>query len=94
MTKETVMGKKSKKAQVGVGRLLLWKSSDVSQAAVQSIVLAYLTLYCTDTLGIASGLVGVLLAKVPLRIFLPDGWWITLIQSWEKAEHTNCVSLV
>lgn len=47
--------------KLGVGRLLLWKSSDVSQAAVQAIVLGFLTLYCTDTLGINPAVLGTLL---------------------------------
>lgn len=47
--------------KLGFGRLLLWKSSDVSQAAVSAIVLGFLTLYCTDTLGISPGILGTLL---------------------------------
>lgn len=47
--------------KLGFGRLLLWKSSDVSQAAVSAIVLGFLTLYCTDTLGISPGVLGTLL---------------------------------
>lgn len=47
--------------KLSVGRLLLWKSSDVSQAAVQAIVLGFLTLYCTDTLGINPAVLGTLL---------------------------------
>lgn len=47
--------------KLGVGRLLIWKSSDVSQAAVQAIVLGFLTLYCTDTLGINPAVLGTLL---------------------------------
>lgn len=57
------MGKTKEKNpnKLGVGRLLLWKSSDVAQATVQAIVLGYLTLYCTDTLGINPAILGTLL---------------------------------
>lgn len=47
--------------KLGVGRLFLWKSSDVASAAVQAIVMGYLTLYCTDTLGIGAAVIGTLL---------------------------------
>lgn len=57
------MGMKKEKNpdKLGVGRLLLWKSSDVAQAGVQAIVLGYLTLYCSDTLGIGTATIGMLL---------------------------------
>lgn len=54
-------GKMKNPNKLGVGRLFIWKSSDISQAAVAAIVLGYLTLYCTDTLGIPAALVGTLL---------------------------------
>lgn len=57
------MGKMKEKNpdKLGVGRLFLWKSSDVAVAAVQAIVMGYLTLYCTDTLGIGAAMIGTLL---------------------------------
>ena len=47
--------------RLGVGRLLLWKSSDVSAAWVNVIMLNFLSLYASDTLGLNVGLVGTLL---------------------------------
>lgn len=73
------MSKKKKENRIGVGRLLIWKSSDVSQAAVQAIVLGYLSLYCTDTLGIAPAMVGVLLAASKVVDAFTDlfaGWLV------------------
>jgi probable glucitol transport protein GutA len=43
------------------GKLLLWKSSDVSAAWVNVIALTYLSVYASDTLGIDIRLVGTLL---------------------------------
>lgn len=55
----------SKKLQdpnkLGLGRLLLFKSSDVSAAWINVITLHYLSMYCSDTLGINIGVVGTLL---------------------------------
>lgn len=47
--------------KLGFGRLMLWKTSDIAAAAINVIVLGYLTLYCSDTLGIEVGTVGLLL---------------------------------
>lgn len=47
--------------KLGFGKLLVYKSSDVTAAGVSAIVLSYLTLYCTDTLGINPTLLGSLL---------------------------------
>ena len=49
------------KDKLGFGKLLIYKSSDVSSACVSAIVLSYLTLYCTDTLGINPAVLGTLL---------------------------------
>ncbi len=46
---------------LGFGKLLLWKSSDVSAAWVNVIALTYLSVYASDTLGIDIRLVGTLL---------------------------------
>ncbi|MDO4286062.1 MAG: MFS transporter [Eubacteriales bacterium] len=71
---------KTKKAdRLGLGRLLAFKSSDVAQAGVQAIVLGYLTLYCTDTLGINPALVGTLLMVSKLIDGVTDlfaGWLV------------------
>ncbi len=76
-----MFGKKKKNDpnRLGVGRLLLWKSSDISQAAVSSIVLGYLTLYCTDTLGINPATVGTILLVSKLFDGVTDifcGWLV------------------
>lgn len=47
--------------KLGFGHLLLWKSSDISAAWINVIMLNFLTLYCSDTLGINIGVVGTLL---------------------------------
>ncbi len=47
--------------KLGIGRLLAYKSSDVAAAAVSFVVLQYLTLYCTDTLGLNPAILGTLL---------------------------------
>lgn len=56
---------KNKKAsnpnKLPVGRFFLWKSRDVSLAAVTVIVSGYLMMFCTDTLGMSAGVVGTLL---------------------------------
>lgn len=55
-------GKKVAKAdKLGLGHLLLWKSSDISAAWINVIMLNYLSMYASDTLGINIGLVGTLL---------------------------------
>ena len=43
------------------GRLMIWKSSDISSAWVNVIALSYLSVYASDTLGISVRLVGILL---------------------------------
>lgn len=47
--------------KLGFGKLLVYKSSDVTAAGISAIVLSYLTLYCTDTLGIKPAVIGSLL---------------------------------
>jgi len=44
-----------------VGKFFAWKSRDISLAAMNTIVLGYLTLYCTTALGMSAALVGTLL---------------------------------
>lgn len=56
------MGKRSNNPdKLPVGKFFLWKSREVSVAAINTIVLGYLTIYCTDTLGMNPALVGTLL---------------------------------
>lgn len=65
--------------KLGLGRLLAFKSSDVAQAGVQAIVLGYLTLYCTDTLGINPAIIGTLLMASKIVDAVTDifaGWLV------------------
>lgn len=47
--------------KLGIGRLLAFKSSDISAAWINLITLSYLSIYCSDTLGIDVGTVGTML---------------------------------
>lgn len=55
------MAKTKNADHLGFGRLMIWKSSDIAAAGLNVIVLTYLTMYCTDSLGISAGIVGTLL---------------------------------
>lgn len=57
--------KSSNPNRLPVGKFFAWKSRDVSMAC-SVIVMGYLMLFCTDTLGLAPGLVGtiMMLSKV------------------------------
>lgn len=71
--------KKDDPNRLGVGRLLIWKSSDISQASVSAIVLGYLTLYCTDTLGISPVVIGSILLASKIFDGITDifaGWLV------------------
>lgn len=64
---------------LGFGTLLAFKSSDVAQAGIQAIVLGYLTLYCTDTMGLQPAAVGVLLMASKIVDAFTDlfaGWLV------------------
>lgn len=57
-------GKKTEKVKsprLGLGRLLAWKSSDVSSAACFVIVNGYLSMFCTNYLGMEPAAVGTIL---------------------------------
>lgn len=63
--------------KLGVGRLLLWKSSDISAAWVNVIMLNYLSLYASDTLGLNIGVVGTILLASKVIDAITDlfaGW--------------------
>lgn len=47
--------------KLGIGRLLAFKSSDVAAAWINLITLNYLSIYCSDTLGISVATVGTML---------------------------------
>lgn len=53
--------KKNDPNHLGFGRLMAWKSSDIAMAGLNVIVLGYLSIYCSDTLGIAPAVVGTVL---------------------------------
>ena len=55
------MGKRIKNPdnKLGFGKLLLWQTSSVS-VALSTLVLGFVTIYCTDTLGLEPVLVGTL----------------------------------
>lgn len=55
------MSKKNDPNHLGLGRILAFKSSDVSAAWVNVIMLSYLSIYASDTLGISTGVVATLL---------------------------------
>lgn len=53
--------KKNDPNHLSFGRLMAWKSSDISAGWVNLIMLNYLSIYASDTLGIDVGLVGTML---------------------------------
>lgn len=55
------MKRKNADNKVGLGRLLLWQSSSVS-VAVSALVLGFVTIYCTDALGLEPVIVGAIFA--------------------------------
>jgi Na+/melibiose symporter-like transporter len=64
--------------RLGIGRLLIWKTSDVSAAWVNVITLNFLSLYASDTLGLNIGLVGTLLLVSKIIDAITDvfGGWL------------------
>lgn len=56
------MKKKEKNPNhLSAGHLLAWKSSEIASAWLNVIVLTYLSIYVSDTLGLSVGLLGILL---------------------------------
>lgn len=51
----------TKKKKFPFGRFLAWKTSDISAAGLNIIVTGYLTLYCTNFLGLSGTTVGLIL---------------------------------
>lgn len=71
--------KKSDPNHLGFGRLMAWKSSDIAVAGVNVIVLSYLSIYCSDTLGIDPMVVGTLLMVSKIIDAITDlfcGWLV------------------
>lgn len=65
--------------KLGFGRLMAWKSSDISAAWVNLIVLNYLSIYASDTLGINIAVVGSLLFASKILDAFTDifaGWLV------------------
>jgi Na+/melibiose symporter-like transporter len=61
-SKKDVSTKKDKKGtHISFWKLFCWKSSDMGQGVVAVITLTYLTIYCTDSLGMNPAVVGTLL---------------------------------
>ena len=55
------MGKKKNENKIGIPKFLLWQTSAVS-VALSAMVLMYVTVYCTDTLGLEPVIVGAVFA--------------------------------
>lgn len=60
MKKDSAPTLRSKK-HFPIGRFFAWKTSDVSAAGLNIIVTTYLTIYCTNYLGLSGTLVGTIL---------------------------------
>lgn len=52
---------KPKRVKVGAKRMICWNSSAISSGCMM-MIMGYLSIYCTDTMGIPAALVGTLLA--------------------------------
>jgi probable glucitol transport protein GutA len=53
--------KTPKEERLPIGRFLLWKTRDISNAGVQIIIGGYMMLFCTKVLGLSAPLVGTLI---------------------------------
>ncbi|HIT88793.1 MAG TPA: MFS transporter [Candidatus Merdenecus merdavium] len=60
MSGKEVKTRKDKPGRIGIGKFWAWQTRGVS-AAINFIVLSYLMIYCTDTMGMSPALVGTLL---------------------------------
>lgn len=71
--------KKNDPNHLSFGRLMAWKSSDIAVAGLNVIVLTYLSIYCSDTLGIAPAVVGTVLMASKIIDAFTDifaGWLV------------------
>lgn len=71
--------KVQKADRLGFGRLMLWKSSDVSVGWINVIVLNYLSIYASDTLGLNIGVVATILMASKVVDAVTDilaGWLV------------------
>ena len=79
MGKKEKGNKKNDPNHLGLGRLFAWKSSDISAGWVNLIMLNYLSIYASDTLGISVKTIGTLLLASKLVDAVTDvvaGWLI------------------
>ena len=53
--------KKENENKLPVGKFFAWKSRDISVASITVIVTGYLSIFCTDTLGVKPAVVGMIL---------------------------------
>ncbi|MCR5145376.1 MAG: MFS transporter [Lachnospiraceae bacterium] len=73
----TKAAKKTDPNHLGFGRLMLWKSSDITAGWVNLLMLNYLSIYASDTLGVSVGVVGTLLLASKIVDSVTDllaGW--------------------
>ena len=63
---------KLKENRLPLWKLLAWKSSDITSAAVFLIVNTYLTMFCTDFLGMDAAVVGTILLVSNIIDFITD----------------------
>lgn len=72
-------GKVNDPNKLGFGKLLAYKSSDVTAAGISAIVISFLSLYCTDALGMNPMIVGSLLMASKIFDAFTDiisGWLV------------------
>ena len=82
--------------KLGFGRLLAFKSSDIVSAWINLIMLNYLSIYASDTLGVNLLTVSTLLLAskrwMPSPICLRVSLWIIPTQNSARGARTSCVS--
>ena len=64
--------KQSKADRLPIGKFLAWKSSDITSAGVFLIVTTYMTLFCTDHLGMKPLVVGNIILISNIIDFITD----------------------
>lgn len=69
--------KTAKQDKMPWGRFFAWKTRDVALAAVTVIINGYMLLYCSDTLGLSTATVGLLMMVSKLFDGVTDILWTT-----------------
>lgn len=64
--------KKNKENRLPIGKFLAWKSSDITSAGVFLIVTTYLSMFCTDFLGMSPAVVGSIILVSNVVDFFSD----------------------